>query len=53
MKLAAFWDEKRDLDPGDLGALKRLTRVAMTQITSGRKLHTQALVRNLRSHQRG
>ena len=53
VRFQQWWDEKRDLDPGDLGALKRLTRVAMTQITSGRKLHTQALVRNLRSHQRG
>lgn len=53
VRIEQWCDEERDLEPGDLGVLKRLTRVAMTQITSGRTLHTQALVRNLRSHQRG
>lgn len=52
LRLQHWCDEGLELMQDDLIALKRLTRVAMTQLTSGRTLHTQALVRNLRSHQR-
>jgi DNA repair protein RecO (recombination protein O) len=52
LRMQQWWDEELVLERDDLATLKRLTRVAMTQLTSGRTLHTQALVRNLRSHQR-
>ena len=52
LRMQQWWDEELELERDDLATLKRLTRVAMTQLTSGRTLHTQALVRNLRSHQR-
>ena len=52
LRMQQWWDEELELERDDLSTLKRLTRVAMTQLTSGRTLHTQALVRNLRSHQR-
>jgi len=52
LRLQQWCDEGLELTRDDLIALKRLTRVAMTQLTSGRTLHTQALARNLRSHQR-
>ena len=52
LRLQRWWDEEHDLESCDLRALKRLTRMAIAQLTSGRTLHSQALVRNLRSHQR-
>ena len=52
LRMQNWWDEELELGRSDLVALKHLTRVAMTQLTSGRTLHAQALVRNLRSHQR-
>ena len=36
----------------ELAALKHITRVALTGLTAGRRLHTRELVRDLRSHQR-
>ena len=45
-------EEGAQLPEADAAALKQITRVALSRLTAGRRLHTRELVRDLRSHQR-
>ena len=45
-------EEGAQLLEADAAALKQITRVALSRLTAGRRLHTRELVRDLRSHQR-
>jgi DNA repair protein RecO (recombination protein O) len=45
-------EDGAELPEADAAALKQITRVALSRLTAGRRIHTRELVRDLRSHQR-